>query len=760
MKRIPFSPLRRIRERYRSVRAVSLLYTDILLFSLCLLFTRYTVSLSRLTASLGDLWQSMRYYGMRVLLRPFAQRLGFSAEESELPYALPSTDVLSSAGIDTEALANKLTAFFPTLFSSQNLSDYAAWLYDKLYWLSYWSIVLLPAFLVAFLILRDRLFAPRSGALGEHTRSYRLYLSLCRVCKPPASALLSFLGGLYRDKRFWYPLVLIWLLNFNAVSLGLQFVTYYLYFAADFRLKILSYMLLRLFLDTLILLANTPWWLIVTLLILLAVRLLRRRGLERLNEFEAENEAVVSAMELCSVITGPMGTGKTALCTSMSLTSSNLQRRQAHDILYKYDLYFPHFPWERLEADLKARFATREILSPAAVKRFVLSLRHAYEACPHPDRLYGYDAALFPMKKDLGNRILSIWEAIETYARAYQIYRTKNLSMANYPIRFDGSFSDLGYFPEWNGDFFDVSPRDRKDYYSHMLDQDMLRLGKRIRADNPYAGVACYGTWTNTELAKSRPNQIMTAHLSATAAETNQKNDLYHLAIKLIRMMNGTVDNVPLVRFIGDEQRPMSLPADLRDVMTVVTIEKKGEVQLALPLCGAVDWLYEHTYRPFRELYYRIRHARGDRFVLLQLLKSAVSLCSSLYWRLYNRYGYRELTLRLEDGKHYATGDMDDTESGLYTYRLMFMKDYADRYATDLYCEFFDKKQLQALYSFDELPEFTDKYMTPEQMQQLHDYMLIDLFRAFLGEKETASADRKEYNAEPDTGPDDYFLCV
>ena len=232
------------------------------------------------------------------------------------------------------------------------------------------------------------------------------------------------------------------------------------------------------------------------------------------------------------------------------------------------------------------------------------------------------------------------------------------------------------------------------------------------------------------------------------------------MAIKLIRMMNGTVDNVPLVRFIGDEQRPMSLPADLRDVMTVVTIEKKGEVQLALPLCGAVDWLYEHTYRPFRELYYRIRHARGDRFVLLQLLKSAVSLCSSLYWRLYNRYGYRELTLRLEDGKHYATGDMDDTESGLYTYRLMFMKDYADRYATDLYCEFFDKKQLQALYSFDELPEFTDKYMTPEQMQQLHDYMLIDLFRAFLGEKETASADRKEYNAEPDTGPDDYFLCV
>lgn len=85
----------------------------------------------------------------------------------------------------------------------------------------------------------------------------------------------------------------------------------------------------------------------------------------------------------------------------------------------------------------------------------------------------------------------------------------------------------------------------------------MLRLGKKVIANNPKAGSFEFGVVVITEVGKERKNNLELTDVKGKAKETNQKNDLFNVWLKMCRHA-ATVDNFPFIKVITDEQRAES----------------------------------------------------------------------------------------------------------------------------------------------------------------------------------------------------------
>ena len=80
---------------------------------------------------------------------------------------------------------------------------------------------------------------------------------------------------------------------------------------------------------------------------------------------------------------------------------------------------------------------------------------------------------------------------IESYSQLYFVYIIQSsLLISNYSIRVDNILEDSGNFPLWNTTFF--PPRTvETGRHAHILDFDILRLGRKVLECNPNAGSGC-----------------------------------------------------------------------------------------------------------------------------------------------------------------------------------------------------------------------------------------------------------------------------
>ena len=100
-----------------------------------------------------------------------------------------------------------------------------------------------------------------------------------------------------------------------------------------------------------------------------------------------------------------------------------------------------------------------------------------------------------------------IFDVLETYAQAYFIYVIQSsLIVSNYAVRTDNMFLDGGNFPLWLTDFF--AETERSERHSHILDFDILRLGRKVLENNPKAGSFEFGVVAITEIGKERGNNL------------------------------------------------------------------------------------------------------------------------------------------------------------------------------------------------------------------------------------------------------------
>ena len=98
-----------------------------------------------------------------------------------------------------------------------------------------------------------------------------------------------------------------------------------------------------------------------------------------------------------------------------------------------------------------------------------------------------------------------------------------SLIVANYSIRTDNALLDNGNFPLWLTDFF---PKRRRECsrHAHILDFDVLRLGKKVLENNPKAGSFEFGVVAITEIGKERGNNLELKEVKRNTDDTNQKN--------------------------------------------------------------------------------------------------------------------------------------------------------------------------------------------------------------------------------------------
>ena len=91
-----------------------------------------------------------------------------------------------------------------------------------------------------------------------------------------------------------------------------------------------------------------------------------------------------------------------------------------------------------------------------------------------------------------------IFDVLSTYARLYFIYVIESsLIVSNYSVRETNEQISLGNFPLWNLSFFGNETDGR---FSHILDFDTLRLGRKVIENNKNTGSFEFGIILITEI--------------------------------------------------------------------------------------------------------------------------------------------------------------------------------------------------------------------------------------------------------------------
>lgn len=694
-------------KRFKLIFSLSLIA-----ISLALLATVYYGSIIRLWDSICDFGASIGLY--------FGRLFGFEIDASSVT-EIPDVDLQKYVWFDVEALKQKFSDFPDLLFNKSIFSDYNMFLFKTLYNICF---ILLGCLLLVFVpvLVKHIVIQKNDKEAGDISKAYKLYCSfLERIFYPSLRYIKSLVKYILSCKPIRYSLVSVWIFCLNIPAIALGIFGYYFYFLSTFDFSSLFNAIIKLFIDLIITFWTFPFliWLVVGSIALIYWAF--TKGYDKLRHMEAKNCGFLKTTSYIILIKGEPGLGKTTLATDFALSWENIFKEESLEIMMCMEMLFPAFSFQSLRVALNEAIDDRRIFCIPAADTFVDSL---LIESPAP---YLYNTKIFATERNTGTSCVTLETALKTYSRAYFIYRNDNSTMSNYPIRFDGKFDDSEHLKKWDGDFFkrNAITAKEKSRYAHVLQQDIMRFGKKVNPDNPFIGSFGYGIYVNTEWGKSRGNKLTTEDVKKNDATCNQKNDLYSYSLKMCRHVNSTIWHKVFFRFIGDEQRPESLSADLRELASLIDITEKSEIKLALPFASFIDKTYDAVYKPFIAFYKKYLNVRSDIILSVQLTKFGVALLSRIYSYLYNTFGYYELTLAVEKGSDY--GKEGKTEPKLVTYYLMCKKAYSDRYNTDCHSSYFTKEQLAAGLGILDYPTYQGRRMTPEEMDMQCDNFIMEM---------------------------------
>ena len=306
------------------------------------------------------------------------------------------------------------------------------------------------------------------------------------------------------------------------------------------------------------------------------------------------------------------------------------------------------------------------------------------------------------------------------WSMAYFIYVIQSsLIVANYSIRTDNTQISNGNFPLWLTDFFPKNKR-TESRHAHILDFDVLRLGKKVLENNPKTGSFEFGVVAITEIGKERGNNLELKEVKKGAEDTNQKNDLFNSWLKMCRH-SATVDNFPFIKVFTDEQRPESWGADARDLADIINIASCGDIRLALPLYAIEEMISEWVFNRFMRLYEDFRFRRGDNTLLVHILKSVTAWLWRRNLRIYNRFGY--LILKIEKERGTMDGKTENKK-----YYLMNAKIYAKRFSTDCFSDYFNDMAKRSKTGLMDYIEYVTEKATVDELKMQNSYFINSLY--------------------------------
>ncbi|WP_251548309.1 hypothetical protein [Pumilibacter intestinalis] len=651
-----------------------------------------------------------------------------------------------------DGFKSKWTAYWRLWASGENVIAYFAAIGNIVSILCKIVVIALPIVFALWFAFK-RYLKHENNDYNRDSKPLRIYKKfVSSVCSPIQNFLVSLFDFIRAHKGYYISWLCMWLLYFNAYTIVLEFLAFYLYFIVSFDISAVYRQVYKLFSDLWAAIDFIPIWVWSILGIWLFDRFRKKIAYARLHHMEMRNRGFVNARPVVFMINGTMGTGKTTSSVDMGLSQTVMFRDKAFEKLLENDLKFPYFPWINLENELRRAMENHDVYNLATCKEFVRLLRHWNAQCynlsetdikavrRHLRRRYGvrvtnmslqcfdYDKKRYGTKYHDHLQITDLWQVLEIYSQLYFVYVIESsLLLANFSVRVDDLLSDLGNFPMWNSDFFHRDSRliDSYSRHAHILDFDSLRLGKRVIANNRNADGFEFGVILITEVGKERGNNLENKGKKTVTAETNQNNDGFNKWLKMIRH-SATIDNYPFVKVITDEQRPESWGADARDLCELVYIREKSDTRLAMPFFSLGELLFGWLYPKFAGLYSQYRYVRSDNTLPMYLLKAITAKMHGYYSGIYNRFGYNVLKVQVESG----TQDGERSEN---KYFIMHKKIYSKRFSTDCFADFFTQKALRSPTGINDLPEYAAEKATFEELRMQNSYFIHDLTNSMRG---------------------------
>lgn len=673
----------------------------------------FGVAYQRVFEALIDLYGGFKYY-FCVL---------FGLEPSELPSVTDYSKVMQWTVIlpsDFEGFKINITAYFSMLFSKEN---FLSWLSVTGARVSVWAKVLtifLPCVVVLIIVVK-RIYATPNTRHNKDTFPLRIYKVVTRYTIEPLKRFLrQYFEFVKQHNSIWIIWLIIWVFNLNFATVITEFFAFYFYFAVSFDFKAIYTQIVKLFIDLQVIVKHVPLWIILIFVWLIFERWRKNLATAKLRRMENANRGFINDLPIVSMTCGSMGKKKTTIITDMALSQEVMFRNIAYGKLQETDMKFPNFGWIAFEMELRKCMEYGTVYNLATVKEWIKVKRARYEK-HHNDllQLYGYDSERYGLYYRDGLKTSYIFDVLSTYAQLYFIYVIQSsLIVANYSIREDNRLIDGGNFPIWSTDFFSKNPQPSR--HAHILDFDILRLGKKVLENNPSVGSFEFGVVAITEVGKERGNNLELKEVKKGTEETNQKNDLFNSWLKMCRH-SATVDNYPFIKVFTDEQRPSSWGADARELCDIVHIVSSGNTRLALPFFTIEDMLNEWLFNRFINLYEDFRFNRGDNTLLIYLLKKVTAFVYRRNTVIYNTYGYSISNIEKERGTM-------DGKTEKKKYYLMNKKIYSQRFSTDCFSDYFNELAKGTHIGMNDYTEYATEKASVQELKRQNSYFINSLY--------------------------------
>ena len=673
----------------------------------------FGVAYQRVFEALIDLYGGFKYY-LCVL---------FGLPTNDLPSVTDYSKVMEWTVIlpsDFEGFKVNTTAYFSMLFSKEN---FLSWLSVTGAKVSVWAKVLtifLPCVVVLIIVVK-RIYATPNTRHNKDTFPLRIYKVVTRYTIEPLKRFLrQYFEFVKQHNSIWIIWLIIWVFNLNFATVITEFFAFYFYFAVSFDFKAIYTQIVKLFIDLQVIVKHVPIWIILIFVWLIFERWRKNLATAKLRRMENANRGFINDLPIVSMTCGSMGKKKTTIITDMALSQEVMFRNIAYGKLQETDMKFPNFGWIAFEMELRKCMEYGTVYNLATVKEWIKIKRARYEK-HHNDllQLYGYDSERYGLYYRDGLKTSYIFDVLSTYAQLYFIYVIQSsLIVANYSIREDNRLIDGGNFPIWSTDFFSKNPRPSR--HAHILDFDILRLGKKVLENNPNAGSFEFGVVAITEVGKERGNNLELKEVKKGTEETNQKNDLFNSWLKMCRH-SATVDNYPFIKVFTDEQRPSSWGADARELCDIVHIVSSGNTRLALPFFTIEDMLNEWLFNRFINLYEDFRFNRGDNTLLIYLLKKVTAFVYRRNTVIYNTYGYSISNIEKERGTM-------DGKTEKKKYYLMNKKIYSQRFSTDCFSDYFNELAKGTHIGMNDYTEYATEKASVQELKRQNSYFINSLY--------------------------------
>ena len=674
----------------------------------------FKVAYCRTFEALTDLYGSFKYY--------FCELFGF--ETNGLPGVTEYSEVLNwniFLPSDFESFKANFVAFFELLVSKENFLSWLCATGQEAGNFCKIIIIVLPCILAVWLALKT-LYRKPNTRHNIDTLPLKIYKAATRYTTEPLKRFVGQYAAFVKEHNFiWIIWLVIWVFNLNFATIIIEFFAYYFYFAVSFDIRSIYTQIVKLFIDLQVVIKYVPFWTLFIFSWLVFERWRKNFALAKLRRMENSNRGFISDLPIVSMTCGSMGKKKTTIITDMALSQEVMFRNVAYGKLQETDMKFPNFGWIAFEQELRKCMEYGTVYNLATVKEWVNLKRSRYEK-HHSDlwQLYGYDSQRYGLYYCDGLKTSYIFDILSIYAQLYFVYVIQSsLIVSNYSIREDNALIDQGNFPVWSTDFFSKNRRPSR--HAHILDFDVLRLGKKVLENNPNAGSFEFGVVAITEVGKERGNNLELKEVKKGTEETNQKNDLFNSWLKMCRH-SSTIDNYPFVKVFTDEQRPASWGADARDLCDIVHIVSSGATRLALPFFTIEEMLNEWLFNRFINLYYDFRFNRGDNTLLIYLLKKVTAFVYKRNVLTYNNYGFSVTSIEKERGTM-------DGKAEKKKYYLMHKKIYSQRFSTDCFSDYFNDLAKNTKIGMNDYMEYATEKATVTELKKQNSYFINALYK-------------------------------